>query len=500
MVHITLYKDFHKKPNSTKQPVAGQTDLAIEGYIKDKCGMVNPVIQFKRFTNDAVPGNFSYAYITEFNRFYYVNDWFFSDGMWEAHMTVDVLATFKTSIGNTSAYIERTSNATYQDGGIADKLYPAKTHTMNSIINFAPIWKKTGLSNANYTYIIGVVGSGYPDAAVVYYALSRTQMGDLLSFLFSNGYYTGAGFDQMTLSTAKAMYNPLQYITSCFYFPIDINDIIPFTLRLEDIDLGPFPITSANKQGYLLGDMAVLRFSNDIDLSLAAHPQASSRGSYLNYAPYSRWTLFIPPFGTIPIDTSYFQVQNGDHLYLEYILDGATGKGRLIVCQYEQTGTYWAKTVIGEYQTLFGIPVELAQISVDYLQAASTTLSTIAGAATTAAGIATANPFMAAGGLAMTLNSVGNALESAMPQLMTKGANGSAIAFPGVPGLSVQCFNMVDDYNADLGRPCCRDLQISTVGTGGYYVKCAEVNIDFVCLNEEKDDITGHLLSGFFFE
>ena len=505
---IILFRSFHKRENSTKLPTQLNTDYELDGFLRENCSIIKPVVQFKRFPNDATPANIGYAQIPVFNRYYFVRDWVWVDGLWEAHMEVDTLASHRYNIGLTSAYIERTSNPSYQNGTIPDKQYPTKNYRVHRKLPFTPRWQKSGLSSANYFYVIGVVGS-YASSAVGYYLMTKSQMGSLVSYLMSDDYYNDAGFgssiSQMTKDTAKSMYNPLQYITSCFLFPMDYND---FTLgTLTSINLGPFTIPGTrNLKGYYMGDMPILDFANTIDLSNAFHPQdnalSNPRGSYLNYAPYSRWTLFYPPFGTIPIDNTYFNLNNNINMNLHVYMDGATGKGRLIINALDPSDS--STFTVAEYTTLLAIPVELAQISIDYLQSATASISAGVGVATGLAGIATMNPILMGAGAAMALGSIGDALEASMPQMLSQGSYGSCIAFYGRPALNIQYTYVIDEDNDDLGRPSCIVSTIATVGSDAsqnhYYVKCGEVHIDFICLDEEKSIITQHLLSGIFYE
>ena len=127
--------NFSKKRNSTKQPEAGSGIQYTGCELKEDTSILAPVIRI-RVAAMPVPtvapvNTFTYCYIAKFNRYYFISDWVYSPGFWEGHLQLDVLASHKTEIGATSAYIERSASA--YDGEIIDKLYPANTITMMHI-------------------------------------------------------------------------------------------------------------------------------------------------------------------------------------------------------------------------------------------------------------------------------------------------------------------------------------------------------------------------------
>lgn len=496
-MNIILYRGFHKKENSTKRPANDYTPkYTVEGYLRDDCNIVTPVVQFKRFPSDIAPGSITYALIAEFNRFYYVRDWTWINGLWEAHMVVDVLATFKSQIGSLSAYIERTSASQYVNGAIIDKQYPSTTNFNFERIEFTPDWYD--VSTGNGCFVVGVTGQDFTlsGTGVVYYILTLAQMRRLINYLMSNDFYNDIGFTNLTSQpitpeVAKAIYNPIQYITSCFWFPQSISNLNLGSPK--QIGIGPYSssVLPSDVKGYLLGS-GFPYYSENITVSLTAsatHPQAPTRGKYLNYNPHTTMTLFIPPFGTVPLDPSYFEV--GDDLRIYVYVDMVTGKGRMILGSIT-SGAGTPPRYFAEYNTLFGVPVQIAQASTDYIDYAVSLMDT--------AEKSVLQPFNMSG----AMESFGNALESLMPRVISKGINGSKVAFEGgKPHVLIRHTIMADDDNMDYGRPCGQTLQISTVGDfdgGGQYIKCANVHIDVNCLEEEVPMIKQQLLDGFYYE
>ena len=70
-----LFYNHAKRSNSTKLPTGG-TEIAC--VLKDECSVTSPVLELK---TDGYP-TYNYAYISDFDRYYYVSDWKFNRGVW----------------------------------------------------------------------------------------------------------------------------------------------------------------------------------------------------------------------------------------------------------------------------------------------------------------------------------------------------------------------------------------------------------------------------------
>lgn len=94
-MNITLY-NFTKSRNSTKQPGSGST---ISATLKENTSNINPV-----FTVNTNPN--SYNYMSAFGRYYYIDEIVYTaNNLWEIHGSIDSLATWKSEILNTTAFV-----------------------------------------------------------------------------------------------------------------------------------------------------------------------------------------------------------------------------------------------------------------------------------------------------------------------------------------------------------------------------------------------------------
>ena len=95
---VNLYT-LSKRDNSTKRPTGNGTQFSC--IIKSGSGILHPTISLDLGkTND--PSQYNYAYIPDFDRYYFIEEWYFDRALWTASLKVDVLATYKTEIGNSN--------------------------------------------------------------------------------------------------------------------------------------------------------------------------------------------------------------------------------------------------------------------------------------------------------------------------------------------------------------------------------------------------------------
>ena len=495
-MQIKFYSNFSKRINSTKQP-SGTASLILTGHLKEPCSVLNPVFSIERLSTDACPESYSYAEIPSFNRYYFVEDWIWKDGLWECHLRADVLASWRTDIRSTTAYIERC--ASESNGTIVDRLYPATTDFDTSRVNLTCSW--TGVAPSGGCFVVGIISKASTwtgtmvGGAVTYYVMSPSQMKQLLNYLLSDSFIDDAGFpstmttvQQLAHETAKALINPIQYIASCMWFPFPQSQITDGTNRA--IQLGYYDIGSNIVTGQYLTAVA---FNTYVTGEIPAHPQSATRGTYLNYAPYTRLTLSIHPFGMIPLDTSYRKT--GNYLRCPVVIDPITGKAVMRV-EIFADNQYTEGNVITEVSAQFGVPIQLAQMTPDYLGMLS---SAIQAGTSFGAALTSSTPFSWTQSAIMEIPTIGNAIDSLMPQVQTSGINGSfSQCVPALsPVLNAQFFKVVDDDNTECGRPLCSLRLLSTLSG---YVKCGEVTVDYPCLRKEKEEILSFMYSGIFLE
>ena len=475
--------NFKKRPNSTKRPVTSDGQVATV-ELKEECSFVAPSI---KLTNNAllsgtfVPNAFNYVYIPLWQRYYYITDWEFLNGLWSCSLRVDVLASFKLEIGNTSTYIIR--SASQYNGDIIDTFYP--TTSVKSVV------KQAMTSDIYHTtipagcFIVGIINNTNNTdtrfGAVTYYALTNAQFSALLNYLFGSNIYNQSGITEVSLGLFQSILNPFQYIVSCMWFPFAATTMTTDQTPVQ-LSVGYWNITGVN--GYKCTKI-VREIGFSSDAHIMQHPQ-SSRGSYMNHEPYSRYTVYYPPFGEIPIDTSFMQYGNNNYLYGKMYIDFITG---LAECYFSITDGLDMTTTADPYKYFtmrtaqLGVPVQLAQIMSDFLTVAKS------GGTAVAQGL-TLN-------FSGLFNTIANAQAAMMPKVSIEGANGSLVEIIGKPYLICEFSQVVSENRAEFGRPLCDTRTISQLSG---YIQCGEEDMPFSGTESENTEINRLMRAGFFYE
>lgn len=466
---------FSKKTNSTAIPTTGSGTTYTNCTLKDETSIINPVVIITAAgipVPTAGPSILNYAHISKFQRFYYVNDWKYANGVWEAYLSVDVMGTYKSSIGALSCYIERCSY-TY-DGNVVDNLYPTKTDFDIQSVSVATPWYMVAPSGG--CYVIGCISdtsTGAPNTlgAVSYYACTRAQLIALLQFMFSADIYNIDSISDITEGLYKAMFDPFQYVVSCMWFPETPQ---AFGSNSTTIKFGYWDTNIAALA------MDVITSTHTASCVIPDHPQAATRGNYLNFGPYTTLNLYIPPFGVIPIDTSHRDI--GNYLDSEIRVDHITGEATIRVNISPNQTTHSYINYITEKTAMFGVPIQLAQLGNQFISGGldSSLLSTLREVATAVLG-----------------TTVGSSMNSGTPTVSTSGSNGSFLSVTNQSRLIVQHALLVDENNTIFGRPLMANATISSIPG---YIKVINAPIAIAGTQTESDSIKATMENGFFYE
>ena len=478
---VNLY-NHTKRENSTLRP-SSSPGATYSCVVRTGTGILNPTIELDIGLVTS-PASFNYAYIQEFQRYYFIEDWRFEDRLWTAIMKVDALATYKTPIGNADLYVLRSSNAS--DGNIIDSLYPTKTNcTFYQDIKSA-LW-------AEYVdygiFVLGVVSDNPHYGSLNYIACDSTAMAEIVNGLMTDTITQGHGFTDQDASYALqlSLIDPLQYIKSCVYIPVAIGNIpgsAITTVRIFNYDI-PVPQGSAKRIG------ASPAFTKSLSFTIQKHPQTQARGNFVNVTPYTTGELYVPPFGKIPIDTSVTALNTT--LTANINIDCPTGRAIMEV----KAGD----VLINKVESNVGVNVQLSQLARDITTASGAIQSGIglaAGAHGARAFTAGAlEPLLNATGITGKISGIADAASSLGLKVSNVGEGGSYAQLLELPRLDMQFLPIVDDDNAQNGRPLCQMRNVATLG-GYMLIQDGDVPIDGTAA--EGQTIRNYLEGGFYYE
>ena len=467
-MQATFYQ-FAKRTNSTKRP-SGGLEKVID--LKALCNIINPEI---KIATEGDPTGYNYCYMPTFNRYYWVKNWTYASGLWTASLTVDTLASYREQIGNSTEYVTRAS-AQY-DGTISDGLYPA-TAKVQSVTNAFQGGFAETISGG--FFVIGLIAKA-PNSigAVTYVVMTPTNAKKLSAKLLTNVSYLSIDNSEISDNLTKVLFNPYQYIVSCNYFPFDIAKLVAHLPLVYSVDIGWW---SVDVPCWILGENNN-NFTKSVNVNVPKHPQAANRGEYCNAAPYTDYTIFLQPFGVIPLDAS--KLWEATTLSIQYVTDLFTGDSVLRIFTN-------ANQLIHESVAKLGVPIQLSNITFDIPSGNGGLLQT--GIAAAFGGLQAA---LSGGSISDVGNGILNAAQATNADVASKGATGSTIAFDSIPYIVARFKILVDDNNEHHGRPLCKRVQLFSIPG---FIMVDDPDIALTATAAEIDSVKSYMKNGFFLE
>lgn len=472
------FYSFAKKENSTAQPTGG---TEYECQIKRESGILNPEIILNIGLTGA-PAGWNYAYIAGFSRYYFIREWINEGPIWRALMQCDVLATYKAAIGGSTLYALRSSYS--YDGDIVDALYPCKADVSEYSSTFSPLF-----SNQTGVFVCGIVCASGSSSATVsataqigsvkYFYMSPSGLATLCAYLLDSSNYSTLGsgtetfsMQDCSLELQKSLIDPLQYIKSCIWLPIASP-----TLTVQNLYINGWTVPGVEMAP--VGTKYVSQ--SKTDFVLQKHPDAATRGGYLNGPGYTSIWMNAGPYGTFELDTNLTAYET--NLLFNETIDVTSGLGRLVVGN--------ATVNLENRRTMRGISIQLSQVTQDTLGAAAAGIGGVAGA------IGAAMMGDIAGAIGSAVGGIANAAKANAPKSSSTGTSGQWIDAIDPWTVNYEFFRPVDDDNSHHGRPLCQNIQISNY-PGYLLIQDADIAINATA--DELQKIRGYLEGGFYYE
>lgn len=292
------FKNVNKRENSNDRfSIVGMT--SVDCILKAGTSLTHPVleIQVDNTTDVVTYSQYNEAYIQSFDRYYFIRDWQMKGRKMLCYCEVDVLASFWNDIKDQTFFISRSSQATNPD------LPDGMTATMGGYINSSQ-YTRSPLSVSDATsygsFIVAIISKNGSLGGISYYLMSYLTFTSFCVKLFniSNfGTFTG-----ITDDVAKVIVNPFQYVSSCIWLPFNVNDIRATTTNTATttVDMGYWSMT-LTASVYTLDALSPI-YNTYQAFDIHRHPSASTTNTYLNLAPYSKYSLYFYPFGFIDLD------------------------------------------------------------------------------------------------------------------------------------------------------------------------------------------------------
>ena len=303
----------------------------------------------------------------------------------------------------------------------------------------------------------------------------------------------------------NALLNPLQYITTCRWYPLR-----PFTSNtggeVRYVKVGGYTVDfGLNDSGcFILNTTSVEKYRFTAELPV--HPQWSVDCEYLNYAPYTEINLYFQPFGVIAIDTT--KVQGSDRIKVQWTVDFCGGVCSLEILNNSNDGLIY--TDIAEY----GVPLPISTLVYDWKAGLLLSGLTFLRQQYTKEPTASVmnNPQYANAinaGIDVyrdTTNTdlIDKAMDvtgATLGQLSTKGAQGSFLAYMlDLPHIFAWFTLISEENNSKYGRPLYKNVRLDNLNG---FTLCSNATVDYSTgapIETEKSTIKSLLNSGIFVE
>lgn len=472
-IAIKLYT-FSKRENSTAQPSGAGTKF--DCVLKDETSIINPEI----LISTASLTSYNYAYISDFGRYYFIRDIVsVRNNLWRLSLECDVLATYKSQIGDSTEYVLRAASEGNED--IVDNLYPMTSYVETASDSWLSPFAWGSGTERYPSYIIGVINNDTNPklGAVSYYHLTQSQMGALTGFLLGIGGYLNLNPTDYDMNYIKTMVNPAQYITECYRLPYDIggdNDV--------DIKVGWWDCTGI--QGKPVRPASSINtFSIDSrTITIPKHPAWDDGDVYRRYLrcyPFTQYTLYAGPFGVIQLDPAMLACS--PYISLEITASGF-GDAQLTIRNFDGDIVHRSKCNIKEnYQ--------LAQLNNNPLGFWTGVASTAVGA--TASAVAS-NPAGVAGSV---ISGIGNMADALYPKLTTSGSFYTQAEAYSDWALVAEFHYPVENDPDHRGYPLCKVKAIEDLSG---YILVADPDIAISGTQEENEKIKAYMAGGFYYE
>lgn len=452
--------DVHKRVNSTKQEV--EKFIEVEAVLKDKCSIINPVLQLKNISEGANIYTYNYAYIPTFDRHYFISNISWNMGVWELECSCDVLASWKDTILSHTKYVLRSTSQF--DTTIIDTFYPAKQSFTFSVNESDVAELQTSVDDG--CYIIGTVSStNNALGSTAYYVCSKAQASAFFEYML-NGVPDWTGISDFSGDVAKAFIDPFQYVVSCKWFPLSkevLSD--PLYSVLDTIKFG-FWDSGVQAHALLGAQFSIVKSFK--------FPVETTR-TYLYYPPYSDYWMYMGVFGVVPVQRSNFQTS----IKIVLKIDLVDGTGTLKMRNDSATVTQLSQNMSADISInsiQMRVPTKLGEV----LNAAVTSL------------ISSASSIVSGG-------SVGDAVQANFTKAQSSGTSQGIVALTDSKkwALIGKHYKAVDEDLNENGRPLCKNWHLGSL-TGFCIVD--DGNIEGNMTLQEQQQIKAFLEGGFFIE
>jgi len=447
MTDIILFH-FSKRKNSTKRPTGQGTRVPC--LLKSNTTFQNPVFKLKLTLDSAL----QYNYLQWADHYYFINSTVsLNNDMVEISASEDVLATYRTEIGNYKCFIERSAKQTTLAN---DTMYiPTNDWVSQSTIVGQPI--NTFVNGYARNYVLRTISV---EGISTYYVTGR-QLDDLMEFIYTYGNIP----DVIESAITRLLFNPFQYIVDLKWVPFRLSSFLNIG---DNIKLGYW---DSNVTAALIND-ATCTFSYDLSLGNPLYANTDFR--FYNPA-FSKYSVKLPFVGVIPINPTK---TNKGQLKATYNFDAVSGMADV-----------WLTSGTDEYahfQCQLAVPVQIGYTTTNIGQLTTSLLDTATSAVTM-------NPIKATTSIVDAFQSV------TAPEPNMIGTVGNISSILNNMDANSICYASIS-IDPDGASEGYIDGTVRSISALSGFVKCRNASIQIAGFEGDQEQVNAYLNNGFYFE
>ena len=450
-----------KKENSTSN--AYSESLSADCLLKDGTDILRPTFSLQLASGFPVTCN--YMYVAGFGgRYYWITGINFEKGVWYISGEVDVLGTYKTDIGNTSAYVLR--SASDYNEYIPDTLFPFESN-----VDVTSMHQSIGL-DATGTIIISCAGKTDGTGSENYYALTPAVWQRIYANIFSSQFLSDykSAWQGLVDEFTNQILRPSDYISSAIWVPVPYSSV--GGIRTRPITLG-YSYSGSNGKAINPGE---LLYSDFKSITIPTHMQYPTYGKWINGNAGRRIEMYLPGYGSTILDADAAIDMNS--VMVSWGVD-CTGIIHYEVIQGGYLHSYFSANI--------STPVGFTEARANVTGAVGGLLAGIGQGIT--------------GNFLGSAATIGSALTSAVPKVERMVQGGSRALVEISPNIVISVSNYQLPSGLDFtttGRPCGKTVAINTLSG---YVEChSTASVQCAGTKEEIEKINAFLSGGFYYE
>lgn len=300
-----------KEVNSTYKPSIIESNF-LEVRLKDRTSLLTPT--FEIYNTDITGlSEVNYVVAKDFNRCYWItNITFTSNNTAELECKEDVLATYRDQILNSTQFVMRSeseySNA-YTDPILPMQAFVEERYSIQTIEEF-----KKGF------FVLGV-GGGESLLGTNFYVMDAIMLGIFVKYIFNADNFA----ELIDNKVSKMFFNPMEYISTCIYFPYEFVADSEGIWNTDKIKLGFYewevPVSIGSYCKKIPNPTVTIDKVYEYQLSVI---HKYDDGNFRNFAPYASYKAFLPFRGTIDLPNGI--VGNTETIGFKTVCDLTSGK------------------------------------------------------------------------------------------------------------------------------------------------------------------------------